>query len=133
MRVRTSLMTSQSMQSLDLNLVAIPLLCSISQKPPSRFSSFFVWLLIWMRRPYPKINNIGSISMKVERFCITMATVQILFRENALGPNMGLSTKFCQDRSKNRNYGAIIFLACSPVEESSLKKIHGITYGWHPF
>ena len=45
--------------------------------------------------------KIGSISMDLEGFCITMATVldffKILFRENVPGPDTGLPTKFRQD------------------------------------
>ena len=39
--------------------------------------------------------------MDLECFCITMATIldffKILFRENVLGPDTGLPTKFRQD------------------------------------
>ncbi len=54
-----------------------------------------------------KIITIRQITVDLEGFSITMATVlfflQFLLREDALGPNRGLPTKFRQDRSKNRD------------------------------
>ncbi len=82
-------MTSQNLWSLNLNLVAVTVAMGLSRKLHGRFSSFFAWELIWMRLPYTaKIITIRSISMDLEGFCITMATLfeffQILFRVNAL-------------------------------------------------
>ena len=78
-RARTSSMMSkshQSHQSLILNLVAASVAMGLSRKPCGRFSSFFACKLIWMRQTYTaKISRIGLISLDLEGFCITMATL----------------------------------------------------------
>ncbi len=50
---------------------------------------------------YKKIITIGPIPVDLKGFCITMATLldffKILFREDVLGPDRGLSVKFGRD------------------------------------
>ncbi len=107
-RTRTSLMTSQSLQSLNLNLVAISIAMGLSLKPCGRFPSFFACKLICMTQPYTaKINRIRSISMDLEGFCITMATLldfsKILLSRDVTGPAQHVHVRFRSDPSRNRD------------------------------
>ena len=59
-----------------------------------------------MRQPYlAKIIKIGAISMDLEGFCITVATVvnvpKMWLCHDALMPTLGLCVQFRQDLSKN--------------------------------
>ncbi len=55
-------MTSQSLQSLNLNLVAVTVAMGLSWKRRGGLYSFFAFKFIYMGRPYlAKVNSIGSV------------------------------------------------------------------------
>ncbi len=100
--------THQCHQSLNLNLVAASVAMGLSWKPRGRFPSFFARKLIWMRQTHTaKINRIGLISMDLEGFCITMATLldfcKILLAPDVTGPTLHTCLRFRSDPSRNRN------------------------------
>ena len=106
--VRTSLMTSQTLQSLSLNLVAIPVAMDLSRKPHGGFASFFACRLIWMSQLHAaKIDRIASISMDLESFYITMTLLldfsKILFSPDVTGPTQHVHVQFCPNPSRNRD------------------------------
>ena len=75
MRARTShargrcLGRHKAKQSLNLNLVAVPVAMGLSHKTQGGFSLFFTCKLIQMGRPYlAKINRIGSVCVILESF-----------------------------------------------------------------
>ncbi len=106
-RARTS-QTHQSHTSLNLNLVAASIAMGLSWKPLGRFPSFFACKLIWMRQTYTaKISRIGLISLDLESFCVTMATLldfsKILLSRDVTGPVQHVHVRFCSDPSRNRD------------------------------
>ena len=80
----------------------------LSRKPHGRFPSFFAWRMVWVRLLYmAKIIMIGSISMDLEGFCITMGTIldfsKILFSPDVTGPALYTCVRFRSDPSRNHD------------------------------